>query len=64
VARVFAAALALVTPRLIAAGPQTLFAALSVVMIIGLAAAIWGFRCGSRNEFDIEDHIVEDAPVV
>jgi MFS transporter, SP family, inositol transporter len=59
VARVLAAALALVTPLLIANGPQVLFGVLTVVMIIGMAAAIWGFRNATRNEFDVEDQVVE-----
>ena len=54
VARVLAALLALVTPRLAAAGPQGLFAVLTVLIAIGMAAAIIGFRHGARNEFDIE----------
>ena len=59
VARVLAAILALVTPRLAAAGPQGLFAVLTVLIGIGMAAAIFGFRKGSRNEFDIEGEEVE-----
>ncbi len=61
VARVLAAALALVTPLLIANGPQVLFGVLTVVMVIGMAAAIWGFRNATRNEFDVEDQVVETA---
>lgn len=59
VARVLAALLALVTPRLAAAGPQGLFLVLTVLIAIGMAAAIFGFRRGSRNEFDIEADEVE-----
>jgi inositol transporter-like SP family MFS transporter len=59
VARVLAALLALVTPRLAAAGPQGLFAVLTVLIAIGMAAAIIGFRKGTRNEFDIEGEEVE-----
>lgn len=54
VARVLAALLALVTPHLAAAGPRGLFAVLTVLIAVGMAAAIIGFRKGSRNEFDIE----------
>jgi inositol transporter-like SP family MFS transporter len=61
VARVLAALLALVTPRLAAAGPQGLFLVLTVVMIIGMAAAIIAFRHGSRNEFDIEAEEVDET---
>jgi MFS transporter, SP family, inositol transporter len=59
VARVLAAVLALVTPRLAAAGPRGLFGVLTVLIAIGMAAAIIGFRKGSRNEFDIEGDEVE-----
>lgn len=58
VARVFAAVLALVTPSLAAAGPQVLFGVLTALITVGLAAAILGFRKGSRNEFEVEDRIV------
>lgn len=61
VARVLAALLALVTPRLAAAGPQGLFAVLTVVMVIGMAAAVIGFRRGTRNEFDIEAEPVDET---
>ena len=61
VARVLAALLALVTPRLAAAGPQGLFLILTVVMVIGMAAAIIGFRHGTRNEFDIEAEEVDET---
>ena len=61
VARVLAAALALVTPRLAAAGPQGLFLILTVLITIGMGAAILAFRKGSRNEFDIEDEEVDEA---
>jgi inositol transporter-like SP family MFS transporter len=54
VARVLAAALALVTPRLAAAGPQLLFGVLTVLIGIGMAAAVLAFRKGSRNEFACE----------
>jgi inositol transporter-like SP family MFS transporter len=54
VARVLAAALALVTPRLAAAGPQLLFGVLTVLIGIGMAAAVLAFRKGSRNEFASE----------
>jgi len=50
-----------VTPLLIANGPQVLFGALTVVMVIGMAAAIWGFRNATRNEFDVEDQVVVTA---
>lgn len=49
VARVFAAVLALVTPRLAAAGPQGLFAVLAVLITIGMAAACIGFRTGRKG---------------
>ncbi len=52
VACVLASVLALVTPRLAAAGPQGPFIAIAIA--IGLAAAIFAFHKGSRNEFDIE----------
>lgn len=64
VARVLAALLALVTPRLAAAGPQGLFAVLTVLIVIGMAAAIIGFRHGSRNEFDIESEEVDETGYV
>lgn len=59
VARVLAAVLALVTPRLAAAGPQGLFLILTVVIAVGMAAAIFAFRKGSRNEFAVEGETVE-----
>lgn len=59
VARVLAAALALVTPRLAAIGPQVLFLVLTVLIAIGMAAAIFAFHKGSRNEFAIEGGEVE-----
>ena len=61
VARVLAAVLALVTPRLAAAGPQGLFLVLTVLIAIGMGAAILAFRKGSRNEFDIEGEEVEEG---
>ena len=61
VARVLAAVLALVTPRLAAAGPQGLFLVLTVLITIGMGAAILAFRKGSRNEFDIEGEEVEEG---
>ncbi|MBV9922136.1 MAG: MFS transporter [Pseudonocardia sp.] len=61
VARVLAALLALVTPRLAAAGPRGLFAVLTVLIAIGMAAAIFGFRHGTRNEFDIESDEVDET---
>ena len=61
VARVCAALLALVTPRLAAAGPSGLFAVLTVLIAIGMAAAIYGFRHGTRNEFDLEDQEVDET---
>jgi MFS transporter, SP family, inositol transporter len=64
VARVCAALLALITPRLAAAGPRVLFAVLTVLITIGMAAAIFGFRKGSRNEFDIEDQEVDETGYV
>jgi len=64
VARVLAALLALVTPRLAAAGPQGLFAVLTVLIVIGMAAAIIGFRHGTRNEFDIESEEVDETGYV
>ena len=54
VARVLAAALALITPRLAAAGPQVLFGVLTVLIAIGMAAAILYFRKDRPNEFDRE----------
>ena len=64
VARVCAAVLALITPRLAAAGPRVLFAVLTVLIAIGMAAAIFGFRKGTRNEFDIEDQEVDETGYV
>jgi inositol transporter-like SP family MFS transporter len=64
VARVCAALLALITPRLAAAGPRVLFAVLTVLIAIGMAAAIFGFRHGSRNEFDVEDQEVDETGYV
>jgi inositol transporter-like SP family MFS transporter len=61
VARVCAALLALVTPRLAAAGPRGLFLVLTVLIAIGLGAAIFGFRNGTRNEFDIEAEEVDET---
>jgi inositol transporter-like SP family MFS transporter len=61
VARVCAALLALVTPRLAAAGPRGLFLVLTVLIAIGMGAAIFAFRKGTRNEFDLEDEIVEEG---
>jgi MFS transporter, SP family, inositol transporter len=60
-ARVFAAVLALVTPNLIDGGPRVLFGTLAAFIAIGMGAAVWGFRRGTRNEFDVEDEIVEPA---
>lgn len=59
VARVLAAVLALVTPRLAATGPRGLFLVLTVLIAIGLGAAIHAFRKGSRNEFQLEDELDE-----
>jgi inositol transporter-like SP family MFS transporter len=64
VARVLAAVLALVTPRLAAAGPQGLFLVLTILIAIGMGAAILGFRKGSRNEFSIEAEVVEEGGYV
>lgn len=61
VARVLAALLALVTPRLAAAGPQGLFLILTVLIAIGMAAAIFAFRKGSRNEFSLEGEDVAEG---
>lgn len=44
VARVLAAVLAFVTPRLAAAGPQGLFAVLTVMITVGMLAAVVAFR--------------------
>ena len=54
VARVLAAVLALFTPRLAAAGPQGLFMVLTVLIAIGMAAAIIAFRTGTKSTFDLE----------
>ncbi len=59
VARVMAAALALVTPRLAAAGPQGLFPILTLMIVIGMGAAILAFHGGRRNEFTVEDELAE-----
>lgn len=32
-----------------------------MLIVIGMAAAIFGFRKGSRNEFAVEDEIVEEG---
>jgi inositol transporter-like SP family MFS transporter len=64
VARVCAALLALVTPRLAAAGPRGLFLVLTVLISIGMAAAIFGFHKGTRNEFDIEAEEVDETGYV
>jgi inositol transporter-like SP family MFS transporter len=64
VARVLAAVLALVTPRLAAAGPRGLFLVLTVLIAIGMGAAILAFRKGSRNEFAIEGEEVESGGYV
>jgi inositol transporter-like SP family MFS transporter len=61
VARVLAAVLGLVTPRLAAAGPRGLFLVLTVLIAIGMAAAIFAFRRGTRNEFDIEAEEVDET---
>ena len=61
VARVLAAVLALITPLLAGAGPRGLFLVLTVLIAIGMAAAIYGFRKGTRNEFDIESEQVEEG---
>ena len=61
VARVLAALLALVTPRLAAAGPQGLFLILTVLIAIGMAAAIFAFRKGFRNEFSLEAEDVAEG---
>ena len=61
VARVLAAVLALITPRLAAAGPQGLFLILTVLIAIGMAAAIFAFRKGSRNEFAVEGDVVPEG---
>jgi inositol transporter-like SP family MFS transporter len=53
--------LALVTPALANSGPKVLFWALTAFTLVGMAAAVWGFRHGSRNEFDIEDQLVDTA---
>jgi hypothetical protein len=58
---VLAAVLALITPHLAAAGPRGLFLVLTVLITIGMGAAIIGFRHGSRNEFEIEAEIVEEG---
>lgn len=63
IARVVAAALALVTPALANGGPKLLFLALTAFTFVGMAAAVWGFRHGTRNEFDLEDQIIETAGV-
>jgi inositol transporter-like SP family MFS transporter len=59
VARVMAAVLALVTPRLAAAGPQGLFLILTLMIVIGMGAAIPAFHGGRRNEFTVEDELAE-----
>jgi inositol transporter-like SP family MFS transporter len=61
VARVCAAILALVTPRLAAAGPRGLFGVLTVLIAIGMGAAIFAFRRGSRNEFGIEADEIDET---
>lgn len=57
VARVLAAVLALITPRLAAAGPQGLFLVLTVLIAIGMGAAILAFRKGTNNEFAVEGEV-------
>ncbi|MDT0309791.1 MFS transporter [Streptomyces sp. DSM 44917] len=61
VARLLAAVLALVTPRLAAAGPQGLFAMLTALVVIGMAAAIIGFRNHTNNEFPTHANPTEPA---
>jgi hypothetical protein len=54
----------LVTPRLAAAGPRGLFLVLTVLISIGMAAAIFGFHKGTRNEFDLEAEEVDETGYV
>jgi inositol transporter-like SP family MFS transporter len=61
VARICAAFLALATPRLAAAGPRGLFGVLTVLIAIGMGAAIFAFRRGSRNEFGIEADEIDET---
>lgn len=49
VARVLAAVLALITPKLAAAGPQGLFMVLTILIVLGMGAAIVGFRKDRRG---------------
>lgn len=59
VARILAAVLALVTPALANSGPTVLFGLLTALVVIGMAAAIFAFARGGRNEFDLEDKVVD-----
>jgi hypothetical protein len=56
-----AAFLALATPRIAAVGPRGLFGLLTLLVVIGMAAAIFGFRNGSRNEFGVEAGEVDET---
>jgi len=54
VARVFAGALATVTPLMIDSAPRRLYFILGVLSFAGLAAAWYGFRKGVANTFEVE----------
>lgn len=57
IARFAAGALALVTPRLMGAGPQVLYAGLSLLVVVGLLIAWFTFRRGVANQFDVESEL-------
>jgi inositol transporter-like SP family MFS transporter len=63
IARILAAALAMITPQMMDSSPGDLYFILAGISFIGLAVAWFGFREGSVNEFDVEDRLCEEAEV-
>lgn len=53
--RFLAALLATITPRIMDSSPRTLFFILTGLTFAGVAAAWFGFRKGTINEFEVED---------
>jgi inositol transporter-like SP family MFS transporter len=62
-ARIFAAWLALYTPRMMDSNPKVLFYLLAGISFVGLVIAWFGFKEGVVNEFDVEDQLCEDTHI-